>query len=366
MGNSGQPSRPERARRFQPALPTRLIVVAFAAAIFLGLHHQPAVSDGRCGRRAGADRAQYAGLGRLGDGAAERRRVSRKIAADVLDDGGVVWFSVCTTGPRGFRWRCRAVLLCWLTCRDWARGRSRQRAGLYAGLALATCIGLWLFTRIQIPDVMLTLTITLALWAFLRALDDEERSPGLWCAVMAAAIGTGLLLKGLIAARVPGGGGAAYLGVHRQLWRERDVAAAAAISRVSLIALAIAAPWHVLATLRNPPYFDFTMQSEPGQYHGFFWFYFFNEHVFRFLNMRYPRDYNTVPRPVFWLFHLLWLFPWSVFLPGGVKLQYRPVGPGRAHATARACAGPDSCWYSSRFRRRRNTTRCPAIRRWRC
>ena len=40
-----------------------------------------------------------------------------------------------------------------------------------------------------------------------------------------------------------------------------------------LIMLVIAAPWHVLATLRNPPYFDFTMHSAPGEYHGFFWFY---------------------------------------------------------------------------------------------
>ena len=79
--------------------------------------------------------------------------------------------------------------------------------------------------------------------------------------------------------------------------------------------LAIAAPWHMLATLRNPPYFDFTMRSVPGEYHGFFWFYFINEHVLRFLNLRYPRDYNTVPRLYFWLFHLLWLFPWSVYLP---------------------------------------------------
>ena len=64
--------------------------------------------------------------------------------------------------------------------------------------------------------------------------------------------------------------------------------------------LVIAAPWHVLATLRNPPYLDFTMHSERGSYHGFFWFYFINEHVLRFLNMRYPRDYNTVPRWLFW------------------------------------------------------------------
>jgi 4-amino-4-deoxy-L-arabinose transferase-like glycosyltransferase len=93
----------------------------------------------------------------------------------------------------------------------------------------------------------------------------------------------------------------------------------------TLVALSIAAPWHVLATLRNPPYFNFTMHSGPGQYHGFFWFYFMNEHVFRFLNTRYPRDYNTVPRLYFWLFHLLWLFPWSVYFPAVFKLSYRPT-----------------------------------------
>jgi hypothetical protein len=91
------------------------------------------------------------------------------------------------------------------------------------------------------------------------------------------------------------------------------------------ILLLVAAPWHLLATLRNPPWFDLTPRSEPGQYHGFFWFYFLNEHVFRFLNMRHPRDYNTVPRHLFWLFHLLWLFPWSGFLPGIVGLGYRPL-----------------------------------------
>ena len=99
-----------------------------------------------------------------------------------------------------------AVFLCWLTYRmgAWAFSRvSGQWAGMYAGLTLATCVGLFLFTRIQIPDVTVTATIALALWAFLRALDPEETRPGLWSAVMAAAIGTGLLLKGLIAAVFP-------------------------------------------------------------------------------------------------------------------------------------------------------------------
>src|SRR5207302_3178975 len=44
-----------------------------------------------------------------------------------------------------------AVALCWLTYRIgvWAFS---VRAGMYAGLTLATCVGLFLFTRIQIPD----------------------------------------------------------------------------------------------------------------------------------------------------------------------------------------------------------------------
>jgi hypothetical protein len=90
-----------------------------------------------------------------------------------------------------------------------------------------------------------------------------------------------------------------------------------------------------LATLRNPPYFDLTMHSGPGEYRGFFWFYFMNEHVLRFLNLRYPRDYNTVPRLYFWLFHLLWLFPWSVYLPAAAKLPFRPRTLGQMDRAAR-------------------------------
>jgi 4-amino-4-deoxy-L-arabinose transferase-like glycosyltransferase len=226
-------------------------------------------------------------------------------------------FAICT------------ILLCWLTCLigQWA---FTPRAGFYAGLSLATCIGLWLFTRILIPDVILTLTIALALWSFLRALDEEEPRPRLWAAVMAASVAAGLLLKGLIAAVFPVGAAIVYLVVTRQLFARRTWDRLHLPSGI-LIAFVIAAPWHILATIANPPYFDFTMRSEPGHYHGFFWFYFFNEHVFRFLNMRFPRDYNTVPRPLFWAFHFLWLFPWSAWFFNTVKLGYR--GSDRAHRT---------------------------------
>lgn len=90
-----------------------------------------------------------------------------------------------------------------------------------------------------------------------------------------------------------------------------------------------------------------------------------NEHVLRFLNMRYPRDYNTVPRLYFWLFHLLWFFPWSMYFPAALGLRYR--GTERAPRVRLLCV----CWAGFiltffTFRRRRSTTRCHAIQRWRC
>ncbi|MFL6312883.1 MAG: glycosyltransferase family 39 protein [Terriglobales bacterium] len=233
-----------------------------------------------------------------------------------------------------------AVLLCFVTARygAWAFGR---RAGFYAGLVLATSIGLFLFTRILIPDVMLTLTITICFMAFQRAMneDGEEPHSRRWPALIGIALGVGVLLKGLLALLVPVGGALVYLAITRQLFSRGTWRKLRPVSTI-LIFLLIAAPWHVLATLRMPPYFNFSMHSGPGEYHGFFWFYFFNEHLLRFLNLRYPRDYNTVPRLAFWLLNLVWLFPWSAYLPGAAKLNYKPVDrAGRTRLLALCWAG---------------------------
>ena len=215
-----------------------------------------------------------------------------------------------------------AIGLCWLTAAFgvWAFGK---RAGFYAGLSIATCVGLFLFTRVLIPDVMLTFTIALAMWALLRALDDEEPHPRAWAYVLAASLGTGLLLKSLIGVLFPVAAGIIYLFLTGQLFSARTWKRLHAISGIAIILL-IAAPWHILATLRNPPYFAFTLRSVPGEYHGFLWFFFINEQLLRFLNLRYPRDYDTVPRLYFWLLHLVWLFPWSLYLPAVAKLSYKP------------------------------------------
>src|SRR5258708_958851 len=338
MGHPDRPNRGIQIRDSQHSLRYELIVVLVAAAIFFGCAPVPAplMRDGD------AVQAQMArNMLHSGDWVTARLNGVAYLEKSPLK----YWMMAASYMVFGVHdWAARipmalfTVLLCWLVTRigSWAFG---GKAGLYAGLVLSTCVGLFLFTRILIPDVLLTFTITLAMWSFLRCLPnrtatvresvaeshaEDEPHPRRWAWLMAASIGTGLLLKGLIAAVFPIGGGLLYLLLTKQLFSRRTWQRLRPFSG-AIIILLIAAPWHVLATIRNPPNFYFSMRSIPGEYHGFFWFYFFNEHLLRFLNLRYPRDYNTVPRLYFWLFHLLWLFPWSAYLPAVARLSYRPV-----------------------------------------
>jgi hypothetical protein len=65
--------------------------------------------------------------------------------------------------------------------------------------------------------------------------------------------------------------------------------------------------------------------------HGFWYFYFLNEHVFRFLGTRFPHDYNRMPVLWYWMAHLVWLFPWSLFLPAMVVVAWRTRHPWLQH-----------------------------------
>lgn len=325
----GEPRRAAPVRRSH----IDLIVILFAAAIFLGcIVSPPHLMDD-----VDAVQAQIArNMLQSGDWVTARLDGVAYLEKSPL----IYWVMASSFAVFGIHdWAARlplaliVVVLCWITARfgRWAFG---NEAGLYAGLVLSTCVGLFLFTRILIPDAAITLTIALAMWSFLRALDDKEPHPKLWAALLAASLGTGLLLKGLISIVFPLGAGGIYLLAAGQFFSLDTWKRLRPISSL-LILLAIAAPWHILATIRNPPYFNLTMHSGPGEYRGFLWFYFINEHVLRFLNLRYPRDYNTVPRLWFWLFHLIWLFPWSFYLPAVARLSFRPVDrAGRARLLA--------------------------------
>ncbi|HEU5336152.1 MAG TPA: glycosyltransferase family 39 protein [Terriglobales bacterium] len=195
------------------------------------------------------------------------------------------------------------LLLAWLGV-VWGGRAFGERAGIYAGLFALTCAGVYLFTRIFIPDVLLSLLIAASFYFLLTGLEFSSQA-WRWYAGYAC-IALAVLAKGLVALVFVGMPAVIYLAVTGEWrrWREFRL-----LSGLALL-LAIAAPWHILAGVRN---------------RGFFWFYFVNEHFLRFLGERYPKDYNKLPAALYWSLHLVWLFPWSLYLPALVRNAVRDI-----------------------------------------
>lgn len=170
-----------------------------------------------------------------------------------------------------------------------------QKAGLYAAAILVSCFGMFLFTRIMIPEALLALLITIAHFCFLRAFFGTGRATRLYYGFYAATA-LAVLTKGLIGIVFTVSPAFLFLLLtgNFSAWRQLRLLSGSALF------LAIAAPWHLLAGFRNE---------------HFFWFYFVNEHFLRFFGKRYPIDYGKMPFLSYWLLHLVWLFPWSVGFP---------------------------------------------------
>ena len=243
---------------------------------------------------------------------------------------------------------------------------SGPRAGFYAGLLLLSSFGIFIFTRIIIPDAIVCLWLTVALFAYWlteqsthaetgvphRATHDPlsstgPNSPGapsfaalsrrmgetnfrpvnpFLCYTFAAACALNVLTKGLIGLLFP----ILIVLAHLSLTRRSQSAVLTRIKQLhpissAIVFLVIAAPWHILIALANPT------QGHPGSLtfthhhwsvpnptdtnvHGWLWFYFINEHLLRYLNLRVPHDYDTVPLYLFWGLLLIWLLPFSAYL----------------------------------------------------
>jgi 4-amino-4-deoxy-L-arabinose transferase-like glycosyltransferase len=203
--------------------------------------------------------------------------------------------------------------LSWL----WARRAWGPRAGLYAGLGVLTSIGPFLFTRFIIPEAQLSFFLLAALYCLITGLESNRplRFYTMW-----AALALATLTKGLIAPVFFVGAAVPYLILTGQWRRWRALKPLTG----PLLFLLIAAPWHILCGLANPDQ-GHPIGNHPtiGNVHGFFYFYFVNEHYLRFFGARYPHDYNKLPFAAYWLLHLVWLFPWSLFLPALVVVAWR-------------------------------------------
>ncbi len=195
----------------------------------------------------------------------------------------------------------------------WALLAWDERAAFYTGMGLLTAAGVFLFTRIFIPEALLSLFLCAALFCFLRGLELRR---SLYFYGAAVLIALAVLTKGLIAPVFFLFAAGAFLFATGEFHRWRELH----IVRSAFIFMVIAAPWHVLAGLRN-------RGGMNGR--GFFWFYFMNEHVLRFLGRRYPMDYNKLPAALYWSLHIVWLFPWSFFIPVAIVAAWRK---GRAQS----------------------------------
>ncbi len=219
-----------------------------------------------------------------------------------------------------------AVLALALALESFARRAfDSARAGLYASLITLSSFGIFIFTRITIPDALVCLWITLALYAYWRntQLPVPDR---LHCYAFAACCALNVLTKGLIGIVFP----VAVVLLHLALLDgpRNLLPNLRRLYPISSFAIFfdIAAPWHILAALANPTqghpspitfahgHWSVPLPT-PGNVHGWAWFYFVNEHLLRYLNLRVPRDYDTVPLLLFYGLVFVWLMPWSAFLP---------------------------------------------------
>ena len=153
----------------------------------------------------------------------------------------------------------------------------------------------------------------------------DSRKLRLLCCAFSACCALGVLTKGLIGIVFP----IAIVTIYLLLTRgpRGTIHRILELHPFSCLAvfLAIAAPWHILIAWANlsrgnPGELTFTHGhfSVPlptqGNVHGWLWFYFINEQVLRYLNLRVPHDYDTVPLWLLWGLCLIWLMPWSAFL----------------------------------------------------
>ncbi len=167
-------------------------------------------------------------------------------------------------------------------------------AGLLAALALATSFGYFIYARMILIDPLFTACVTAAFWCFLDGyLHPERRSSYLFFYLFS---GLAVLAKGLLGVVIP----VLAIGGLVMVTRDWKLLKELRLPLGAVLFLGVTAPWHLAVGWVNE---------------GFFRFYFVNEHLLRFLNMRNPIDYAPLPLWLFLSMALVWGFPWSLFLP---------------------------------------------------
>jgi len=169
-------------------------------------------------------------------------------------------------------------------------------------LILATSLQFFLFARIVIFDMTLTLFTSIALCEFYRALVTEnQRERRRRCLIMYGAMALATLVKGPIGLAIPGMVIFCYLLISRK-WR---LLGEIHLIQGALIFCAIVAPVYLWAELKNPGYLQY-----------FIW----EENVLRFFTPHFQRGQA-------WYYYALVIalgfLPWTVLIPSVVIAHWK-------------------------------------------
>src|SRR5712692_8473717 len=166
-----------------------------------------------------------------------------------------------------------------------------------AALVFATAAGPFQYGRLLSTDSLFVLWLATSLLGLV--LVARGRPGPLAPLLFWAGLSLAGLTKGFAGLVFPLGTAATWALLSRQTRLLRDLRPALGAALVALVLL----PWHLLLGARDP---------------DFLRFYIVNEHLLRFFYAREPIDYAPLSIGGFWLATVLWLLPWSLFLPAAV------------------------------------------------
>ena len=169
-----------------------------------------------------------------------------------------------------------------------------RRQGIMAAILLSSSLGFAVFSRMVFFDGVLTAFFTFALLSFYLWFQTTKRR---WLLLFYAFLGCAVLTKGLLPLVLAGIICLWFIGFYYRTWKKIfQIFNSLGIAVFMIITL----PWHWMAHLQLPE---------------FSWFYFVNEHVLRFLDLREPRDYYRGP----WYYYLVrlpaYVLPWTFLFP---------------------------------------------------
>lgn len=199
---------------------------------------------------------------------------------------------------------------------------SSKKTGVLAALFFLLSPGPYLFSRTILPDLFLLFFLTLGFYFFLRGQTENNYRCYI---VFSLLMGCAILSKGFLALIFPVLIILAFLFFTRSRKPESEASGQSGSSLgrspvrhmrlglLFLVFLAVTIPWHLLMQVRHPQFFSL---------------YIINEHILRFFARRAPVDYHSIPLLIFLPLHLLWLFPWSFFLPWAFRGEQPLPGAG--------------------------------------